>query len=544
MRWLERLNQGELVSICLSYRYLSIGISTLFYFPAGEMSVRKLLIALGFLLSCFVASYLYRKHITEEISLGVVLTICMETVAYGLFIVISGGFSSPYLWYFISALTIILATGRFKLMVLAAFWCLLCAFIGKLLWFPGEPVSHFELNILLGFILMACGFYPLFVYMQRLEVKRKALRCANEKLEQEKARSEAALHNTLTLYNTFNLFALTDPEKIMTELCALLNRTIAPKGCMLLRVDSTGAFTYSASGELSAETCKSLAKMAGDMAERSSPDEEALCLALDDTSYTVTHIYNLSALLGLLILPGTSEGQGEAGESQEEWQFYVNLTRIMLKELELLEMAEAYIISQEQNRIASEIHDTVLQKLFGAACTIHLLKEQASTLARDAVQSQLELIYKVVESTMRELREAIYSLRWEDGGQDLLESKLTQYINEVKQLSGVDIDLSIVRDEGTLSDKQKTAFYRVICEAVNNAVRHGKASRISVELAIAGDELKAEIRDNGIGFAKTGKAGNGQGLRNMNRLVHLLNGFFTIQSKRGLGTSVKFSLPR
>ena len=537
------LAKSGLINICLVYRLISITVATSVYLlPLSQTEKISIGVALGMVAACFIASWLYRKYLTEGITSGMTVTIFLEVVAYGLFIFLSGGFASPYLWYFLSALTIVLAVGRFEIMVAAVLWCMACAFGSKFYWFPGESVTYFELNLAFGFLLLAGGFYLLFLYMRKLESSQKALHKLNDRLRREKSRSEQALSYTMDLYNTFKIFALSDPDKIMQELCELLGRTIAPLGGLLLRLNAKREIE-SAHGIAWSEEKKSeiLGCIAPSVAAKRS-DEGPYEFEAAGQKYNMHGVCDQASPVGILILPLREQDPTDGDEAQ--LQFYLNLICFTLRDLEVQGMTEAYIISEEQNRIASEIHDTVIQKLFGIVCSLHLLGGEQENLSAAESTARINEVCHVAESTMRELREAIYGMRWNLDGQDVFANRLKLYLEETERLSGAKIHFEMDQQSDLLNANQKTTFYRVICEAVNNAVRHGQASEVDVQLSLGGKDITARVRDNGRGFCSDLPPADGQGLKNMQRLASLSKGRLMVESAVQSGTEVRLTLPR
>ena len=93
-----------------------------------------------------------------------------------------------------------------------------------------------------------------------------------------------------------------------------------------------------------------------------------------------------------------------------------------------------------------------------------------------------------------------------------------------------------------MSAGQKTVTYRIICEAVNNAIRHGKAGNIEVKAEAGEKEVIFFIKDDGSGFLpQTENTGNG--LKNMYQMAAILKGTLSVQSEPGKGTRVSVSLP-
>lgn len=539
-------SQNELINICIAYRFISLTVSTILYLISirGAITPIKLLVALGMIIASVLGAYLYKKS-SDNSQISIITTVCIEVIAYGLFIFITGGFSSPYLWYSISSLTIVMANGKAILLTIASIaWCFICALVGYNYWPEQNWDIYSDINTGIGFLVVAGGFYTLFTYMRKLEQNRQELRQLNSNLEYEQQNAEQALQRTMDLYDTFNLFSITGPDKVMNELTELLRRTIAKNGCILLRVNRFCEIkNISSSGipvEDEGEIIKHIASI--DFVDAKVTEEEFIPEI--EKKYKITYVSDLSSLIGIFVVPYKQTKEVHAYKEPEE-QFYFNLIRVVLKELGSQEMVEEYIVSEEQNRIANEIHDTVIQKLFAIDCNLNLIRLQRKTMDEAELDAQLKNTSHAVESSMRELRDAIYGMKWENDGRDVFVIKLTNYIDEISKLSKADIRLEIPADTELMTVQQKTTLYRVICEAINNAIRHGKATLIKIRIGMNDLNWTCLIRDNGKGFTKNRLDGDGgNGLKNMYRMVNLLKGQLLVETKSGEGTTISFKIPR
>lgn len=102
-------------------------------------------------------------------------------------------------------------------------------------------------------------------------------------------------------------------------------------------------------------------------------------------------------------------------------------------------------------------------------------------------------------------------------------------------------------DDGVdyLTSAQKIALYRISCEAVNNAIRHGGAKTINIDLRMDDERIELKIQDDGAGFIETkGEFYEGNGLKNMRNIAALLKGSLSMNSDLGKGMKIELSLPR
>lgn len=96
----------------------------------------------------------------------------------------------------------------------------------------------------------------------------------------------------------------------------------------------------------------------------------------------------------------------------------------------------------------------------------------------------------------------------------------------------------------TLEDSQKAGqLFRIAQEAVNNALKHSRATRISILLSQSHDHLRLRISDNGRGFRQRGHGRDGMGLEVMRHRAQVIGGSLTVESRPGRGVTVACTLP-
>ena len=81
------------------------------------------------------------------------------------------------------------------------------------------------------------------------------------------------------------------------------------------------------------------------------------------------------------------------------------------------------------------------------------------------------------------------------------------------------------------------------CESINNAIKHGKATEIIIDVDVNEGFVTGSIKDNGKGFDKKTIAKDRQGIRNMYMLTGVLKGTLCINSERGTGTNISCKIP-
>ena len=197
---------------------------------------------------------------------------------------------------------------------------------------------------------------------------------------------------------------------------------------------------------------------------------------------------------------------------------------------------------QERRRWARELHDATLQGL--AALHVSLAAAQRDG-ARESIDEAVDRAVAQLQSDIANLRALITDLR--PAALDRLGVHAAiEVLAAHARTNGVTVDLRIGasdRDDGDrLHDEIETAIYRLVQEALTNAVKHGRADRVIVELVEDAATVSLTVNDNGPGFDPRDDT-DGFGLIGMHERVELLAGTLRIDSAPGHGTTITASLP-
>ena len=227
--------------------------------------------------------------------------------------------------------------------------------------------------------------------------------------------------------------------------------------------------------------------------------------------------------------------------------FLADLSSISIERSASESFTDKLMVIEEQNRIANEIHDSVSQNLFSIVYSIDVLSKQSNFLPSD-FQERLTNVKEVAAQTAKELRLLIYRLSPRHRGDDTFVKELQTYINGLGNLNDVSIDFNVSGKEEHLNSTMRKAFYRILKEATGNAVRHGKCTKINVDLEMTPFGSKLEIKDNGKGFNadiynNQECSHNQLGLENMRKLALSLGGALSIESDEDKGTVVSCFVP-
>jgi len=200
---------------------------------------------------------------------------------------------------------------------------------------------------------------------------------------------------------------------------------------------------------------------------------------------------------------------------------------------------------QERRQLARDLHDEIGQALTAVKMNLQTL-QRGGTAA--ATASPLEDSLTIIDGIMQHVRDLSLDLRpslLDDLG---LVSAVRWYVARQAERAGWTADVTAEESLSRLPADLAIACYRIVQEAVTNAMRHARASEVSVSLQRCDPDLDIRIRDDGVGFDVAGAQsriteGRSLGLLGMDERVRILKGRLTIDSHPGGGTEVRVRIP-
>jgi len=201
------------------------------------------------------------------------------------------------------------------------------------------------------------------------------------------------------------------------------------------------------------------------------------------------------------------------------------------------------ISEHERQRIGRDLHDDLGQQLAGAWCLSQVL---ANALEARSVDSGLAASAARVTETLqralaltRSLARGLHPVALEAGG---LTAALKDLAVKTSELFQVSCDFKGPRLPPELDPTRATHLYRIAQESVTNAVKHGQAARIRIELQVTPSSLVLSISDDGAGMVEGGSGAEGMGLRIMRYRADMVGGRLTLGTASGKGTMVRCAL--
>ena len=206
-----------------------------------------------------------------------------------------------------------------------------------------------------------------------------------------------------------------------------------------------------------------------------------------------------------------------------------------LKRIHLTMKEQDIKITEERNRLARDLHDSVNQLLY----SINVTSSAGIRLAKnEPIKEIMTDIQRMAQHAQTEMKALIWQLR--PAG---LEEGLACSVKKYGEMLGLEVDLSVV-GVSHLSSLQEETLWRIAQEAFHNTLKHSGERKVSVLLHHNQQSVAMTISDEGIGFDYADEICLPSiGLKSMEERIKSMNGQIHMNSKRGIGTTLKVELP-
>ncbi len=273
-----------------------------------------------------------------------------------------------------------------------------------------------------------------------------------------------------------------------------------------------------------------------------SSDERAAGPAPGQRAYGPSLVVPLQAgqdVLGVLMVSNTVGSPGFTDEAEDVLTGFAGQAAIALELGRQRREAEQAALFGDRDRIARDLHDLVIQRLFATGMRLDSVAGRVEdSHARERVLGAVEDL----DETIREIRTTIYSLQATDRAD--VDSLRTRLLATVEAAAGEDGPTSSVRFDGPVDSvvgvEVAEHLLAVLREAVSNARRHAQAKRVDVVVSVADGMVTLEVMDDGVGIPTDVPR---SGLANLAERALLLGGSFSVTAPDGGGTHLSWTVP-
>jgi signal transduction histidine kinase len=201
--------------------------------------------------------------------------------------------------------------------------------------------------------------------------------------------------------------------------------------------------------------------------------------------------------------------------------------------------AEEVAVLKDRDRIARDLHDLAIQRLFATGMT---LQSAGRFIEHTEASERVSRAVDDLDETIKIIRSTIFGLRTREGAAGTgLRARTVRVVGDAAPVVGF---APSVRMEGLLDTEVPKEIadhaVAVLSEALTNIARHARADRAEVVLATDGNELRLSITDNGVGVPSGGRR---SGLRNMAERAEQLGGGFELTEPQGGGAALVWCVP-
>lgn len=200
---------------------------------------------------------------------------------------------------------------------------------------------------------------------------------------------------------------------------------------------------------------------------------------------------------------------------------------------------EDLTIATERQRMARDLHDTLSQGLAGLILQLEAADAHLGHKQSERAHEIIRLAMETARKTLGDARRAISDLRHESAE---LGDSLRLEVSRFTEATGIPCDLQLDLSQ-PIPDPVRETVIRAVAEALTNVARHAQASSASVSVTALGNELTAEVTDDGIGFDPASVAAGHYGLLGMRERARLNGGRLELRSEAGKGTRLILNLP-
>jgi two-component system, NarL family, sensor histidine kinase DevS len=207
---------------------------------------------------------------------------------------------------------------------------------------------------------------------------------------------------------------------------------------------------------------------------------------------------------------------------------------------ELLARAQADLaLVDDRERIARDLHDTVIQRLFAVGLS---LQGALTRAVADPAIDRMRQAVDDIDETIRDIRSAIFALHTRRPGGASLRDNVIAIVAEAARTLGFEPAVAFDGPiDSASSDAMQENLTATLREALSNVAKHAHASRVELDVTVRGDDLVLVVVDNGVGIGD--RAGAGNGLANMGERAQQLGGSCEMSEPASGGTRVEWHVP-
>lgn len=382
---------------------------------------------------------------------------------------------------------------------------------------------------------------------------------ARQYAEDLEIRVDERMRDLATLYEiTAVATAHLDLEKILDESLSILLSTLACTYGVIYMMDDTGQFHLKSHIGIPDRVLPIISvveqtdTLANKIIDKStplfirdlaiSPDLSYLHLPLNKYSYTSVSIRIKDEVVGVLSLVH-GDGKQFSMEDIALVSSVADQLGVVIENGRLRQQNQKIAVLQERERLARELHDSVTQSLYSLTLFAEASRDLSASTSDNGekLREYLGDIGTTAQQALKEMRLMLYELQSDVLVEEGLVDALRYRLEAVEGRSGIDAHLEAQIDIPIPEELRRT-LYLIAQEALNNTLKHAKATEVLVTLAMQAAKLQMTIADNGCGFSPDSSGSGGMGLKTMQDRIESVGGSLFVHSIPNVGTKIELSV--
>ncbi|MDQ2914487.1 MAG: GAF domain-containing sensor histidine kinase [Chloroflexota bacterium] len=417
-------------------------------------------------------------------------------------------------------------------------------------------VAHLVLMVvgLAGVLAFSSAIFGRFTELYRRDEAQAArLRAFAQALEQRRAQMQAL--NIAGMSLTSELDTVTVLQRVVDQARAVASAKYAALGVF----DSDGLVEQFITSGISDEERARIGPLPHGLGLLGLLQKEQVTLRLRDIhehpssvgfpedhppmrSFLGTPIVYRGVSLGNLYLTEKQGAEEFSADDEEAVRTLAAQAAIAIENARLYEQIEQVSAKEERNRIGMDLHDGVIQSLYGVSLQ---LEDAADRLVAEPEASR-KIVDRAVDrlnASIADLRSYVLGLRPVRGSDRPLTESLSTLAAQARTNAFLEVDVAVAPEAvAALDDLGREAAFYIAADALGNVQRHARARRASLRLFVENSSVVLEIGDDGVGFDHD-RAVDGHGLRNMRERAFSAGGRLSLNTEPGRGSRVRFEMP-
>jgi signal transduction histidine kinase len=324
-------------------------------------------------------------------------------------------------------------------------------------------------------------------------------------------------------------------ERAMSRFTAAARALSGAVATGVVRLAETGPEIATSDGQAAGRLTGFLPRIA-DILRQDDHGERIESLQLDEFEAVVVPLRAHFAQAGALVALFQEGHRITDVEERELLGSFADQAALALDRAQATEDREELAVVSDRDRIARDLHDVVIQRLFATGLQLQGMR---SIVVNPEVGERLEKAVDDLDQTIRDIRTTIFELQHRQGGS--LRSRVRALVKEYVPVLGFAPSIRILGPVDTVvSSTVADQLLAVLREALSNVARHALADQAEVEIAASPDELTLTVTDNGTGLPAER---NESGLRNARRRAEVQGGVLELAAGDPTGTVFRWRVP-